>query len=273
MKVAMVFSGKIRELNRTKDYWLKFKNKYNADVFGSFWNETDTENGNTIDNFISIYNPVKYELESYDLVKDTMINQLLNDIKIPYDVINENEIKIIENGNILYMTYKIWRGNMLTKLVDEKYDIVVRIRTDVTLDDLLYLEKNEYFNLPAGRIIIKYYGIQDNWGFLDVLSYSKPEIMDYYSSFIFYFMSYIKDGFFVYSHEYLLRIHLNQKDIIVNEFFNYVYIHMGYYIKNINYYLVNKNPTLTHFLGEKLDNNKDIEQLNCFKQNNKVFNN
>jgi len=256
LKIALVFSGQLRNLNDTKNYWVSLKNKYNMDVFGSFW-ENDDKNDN-INNFISIYNPIEYETESYNMVDDTMINQLMNDIKIPYGVINPNECKKIEKSGILYMTYKMWKSNALTKKINKKYDIIIRARTDFIFENLEII-KNDYFNVPHGAIYLSS-DKTNTWGFTDIFSYSSPEIMDYYSSFIFYFMSYIKIGYYIWSPEILLRIHLNQKKITINSLYiNPLICRVidGLEIKNDKFSYTNKpitppnyhhtmNPSLIH---------------------------
>lgn len=84
MNIAFVFSGEIRNLEETKSFWLNQINKYNADVFGSFWeNEHEIDN---INNFNEIYNPIISEVESKKLIQTTLVNQL-NDINPPYHII------------------------------------------------------------------------------------------------------------------------------------------------------------------------------------------
>jgi len=265
MNIAILFSGEIRQLNSTKDYWLKIKEKYNADIFGSFWN--NYENDDTIENFINIYNPVRYEVESQDIIKDTFVNQLMNDVNIPYVIINDGECERIKNGNILYMTYKIWRSNSLTKLVDKKYSIVIRARTDITFNKHLNLKEIMYFNIPSGFTILS--GMEKHWGFLDLFSYAKPEIMDYYSSFIFHFIKYIKDGFFVWTPEYMLRIHLSQKKLKINQFANHLYLHRKNEIVNVNSYLDLNQPS------NLIDLEQEIPPIgyNCYRENFELYKN
>ena len=43
MRVAFCFSGLSRGINISKDFWLKQIEKYNADVFGSFWDDNLSE--------------------------------------------------------------------------------------------------------------------------------------------------------------------------------------------------------------------------------------
>ena len=111
----------------------------------------------------------------------------------------------------------MWKSNALTKKINKKYDIIIRARTDFIFENLEII-KNDYFNVPHGAIYLSS-DKTNTWGFTDIFSYSSPEIMDYYSSFIFYFMSYIKIGYYIWSPEILLRIHLNQKKITINSLY------------------------------------------------------
>jgi len=218
MNVAFVFSGEIRNIEETKSFWLNQIKKYNADVFASFWDDYhETDN---IENFNNIFKPIISEVESKELIKKTLISQI-NDINPPYNIILNFECDRIKNGNILYMTYKMWKSNSLTKLINKKYDIIIRCRTDIIFDDDFEIVKNDYFNVPKGLVFI--HDIPNNWGFLDYFSYSKPEIMDYYSSFIFNFSHYLKQKVFIWSIEYLLRYHLNQKEISVRQSYSKFY--------------------------------------------------
>jgi len=147
----------------------------------------------------------------------------MNDIDVPYGFIWDDECDRIKNGNLFFMTYKMWKSNSLTKTVGKEYDIVVRMRTDISLDSNFKFELNNYFNVP--KMIVYINSIPNNWGFSDTFSYSKPEIMDYYSSAMFHIISYIKEGCFIWTVENILRYHLNQKNIIVRQFVNHGFLH------------------------------------------------
>jgi len=73
MEIAFVFSGEIRFLKDNKDYLLDLKNKYNADVFASFWEPDNIEDSEL---FVKTFNPIRYELENKNIFYNT-IDQLL----------------------------------------------------------------------------------------------------------------------------------------------------------------------------------------------------
>ena len=55
-KIALCLSGLIRDIDYTKPFWINLINKYDIDVYGSFWDDENKENGDTIDNLKSIFN-------------------------------------------------------------------------------------------------------------------------------------------------------------------------------------------------------------------------
>ena len=71
MKIALCFSGNIRDLNDTKNYWLDLIQRHNIDVYASLWDIENEELDDTIENFKNTYNPVKLEIDSYDTFKKT----------------------------------------------------------------------------------------------------------------------------------------------------------------------------------------------------------
>lgn len=263
MKVAIVFSGDCRNFDKTKNYWLELKNKYNADVFASFWDNNEKE----IKDFVNIIKPIFIDLENKKIVKKTIIDQLMNEVG-NFNILNKNERKSVKDGNILYMSYKIWKANSLTKLSDKKYDVIIRARTDVDLDRMLEVNINDYFNLPKGLVQIK--DIKNNWGFTDVLSYSNPDIMDYYSSFLFYYLKYIKEGHFAWSPEYLFRIHLNNKNIKVRLFFSYINIYRMDQIDIFNRFIQNQNNDDV-IMNLNQNEIKVDERFYCYLNNNMIY--
>ena len=56
MRIALCFSGNIRDLEETKSFWLNLIEKYKIDVYASFWDTENIELGDTADNFARIYN-------------------------------------------------------------------------------------------------------------------------------------------------------------------------------------------------------------------------
>jgi hypothetical protein len=71
MKIALCFSGNIRDLNETKEFWTVLIEKYKMDVYASFWDIENEELGDTLNNFLTIYTPKKYEIENYKIFKET----------------------------------------------------------------------------------------------------------------------------------------------------------------------------------------------------------
>jgi hypothetical protein len=74
MKVALCFSGNIRDLNETKNFWKDLIKQYDMDVYASFWDTENVELGDTLSNFLKIYTPKKYEIENYKVFKETTQN-------------------------------------------------------------------------------------------------------------------------------------------------------------------------------------------------------
>ena len=71
MKIALCFSGNIRDLNETKEFWTGLIEKHKMDVYASFWDIENEELGDTLNNFLTIYTPKKYEIENYKIFKET----------------------------------------------------------------------------------------------------------------------------------------------------------------------------------------------------------
>ena len=71
MKVALCFSGHMRDLNETKNFWTDLIKKYDIDVYASFWDIENPELGDTIKEFEKVYTPKRLEVESYKIFKET----------------------------------------------------------------------------------------------------------------------------------------------------------------------------------------------------------
>ena len=54
MKIALCFSGNIRDLNETKNFWSELIEKYKIDVYASFWDIENKELGDTLNDFLKI---------------------------------------------------------------------------------------------------------------------------------------------------------------------------------------------------------------------------
>ena len=210
MKVAFVFSGIIRELNKTTDIFQRKIEEFNADVYASFWDIENPEEGDTIKNFQNNFSPKYIDIESWDAWEKSTWNILKTEIDVPQDLFELGR-QTVTNGSPFAMWYKVWKANMLTKTNPEPYDIVVRLRTDLILSDWFTPKVNEFLNIPHGTVYIH------NWlncyGPHDFIAYGNPKVMDIYSSVFLYHTRYLKEGVYMYTSENTLRNHLGQFDV------------------------------------------------------------
>ena len=91
MKIALCFSGNIRDLNETKNFWTELIEKYKIDVYASFWDTENEKLGDNINNFLTIYTPKKYEIETYKIFKETTQDRASMHIQAPLNLLNEFE--------------------------------------------------------------------------------------------------------------------------------------------------------------------------------------
>jgi hypothetical protein len=256
MKVAFVFSGIIRELNKTTEIFQKKIQEFNADVYASFWDIENSKEGDTIENFKINFNPKQLEIESWGAWKKSTWDILKEEINPPLDLYKHGHDQV-NNGNFFAMWYKIWRANSLTKLTPEPYDIIVRLRTDLILSDWYKPEINPYLNIPHGTILIQ------NWlncyGPHDFIAYSNPKIMDQYSSMFLYATRYLKEGVYIFAPENVLRHHLGQFNIPIRYYGDRILLRDGgnvgrdnptkadIYIPSRTYKTQEQDPKLTFY--------------------------
>jgi len=206
-KIALCFSGEIRDLERTKDYWSKLIKEYDMDVYGSFWDTYNYENWDTIENFNKIYNVKNVEVENYNSFNNSTLSILRMGIEPPSDLVSFIQDSCLNFGT-MSMWYKIWRANLLTKESNIDYDIVIRARTDSYFNDNLDISVNDMLNVPHGRVRLQSYDKSE--GIADLFAYGSPKLMDYYSVCYFFIMSYLTKGYNMVPHEHLLHAHLNK---------------------------------------------------------------
>ena len=209
-KIAICFSGEIRDLERTKDYWSKLIKEYDMDVYASFWNVENEELGDTFDNFHRLYDVKKTEVESFKSFEQSTLSQLRMVINPP-NSLQQHLRDSCMNFGTLSMWYKIWRANLLTKELDIDYDIVIRARTDIFFDERLDITENEMFNIPYGRV--KTSGWKDSDGICDLFAYGSPKLMDYYSTCLFYMMEHLNKDYYMVPHEFFLHTHINKVSV------------------------------------------------------------
>lgn len=225
MKIAFCFSGYPRKVNQTKIFWQNLIRRYNADVYASFWSDTDSLlPDDTVENFVRIYNPKQIESERFDLFKKTTVDLITKNIIFPEPIKNyagyTHVIDKMLKLNLISMFYKIWKSNMLSN--SENYDIVVRCRTDLFPLDINF-EINDFLSIPTGHSPIVPTGEVDCTDFNgcigknDFFAYGNQSIMNYYSSVFLYLNVYLMEGYYFHLPENILWAHLTKKRIKIRE--------------------------------------------------------
>lgn len=220
MKIALCFSGNIRDINETKEFWNDLIKKYDIDVYASFWDVENEKVGDTLNNFLKIYTPKKYEVEQYEVFKNSTQNIASMNIKCPDSLPSffKHTTKIFGQ---LPMWYKIWRCNLLTKQLGIEYDLVIRARTDTVLDENFEIVKNNMLNVPMG---VHSSSFKNSDGINDCFAYAIPKVMDYYSFLYLQIMEYLKAGHYLFTPEHFLAVHFSKVHIQIRRFANYMMI-------------------------------------------------
>jgi len=212
-KIALCFSGFIRDIDKTKHFWSALIEKYDIDLYGSFW---DDESGDdTIQNLKKIYNFKELEFEKYSNFKKSTLDVITPYITPPSHLLS-SLIDYSKKFHTLSMWYKIWKANMISKSLDIEYDIVIRGRTDTTMNQNLKIELNKYLNIPSGKVKT------DNWpnsdGLCDIFAYGESKLMDYYSSIYLNLLEYVNQGHYMIPPENLLRVHMSRVNVYIRFF-------------------------------------------------------
>ena len=216
-KIALCFSGFIRDIEHTKEFWTSLIQKYDIDVYGSFWNDENPNNGDTIDNLKRIYNFKELEFEKYSNFKKSTLD-IISPYLYPSELLLQQLRDYAKNFHTMSMWYKVWKANMLSKSLDVDYDIVIRGRTDTYIENEFAIIHNEFLNLPSGRVKTDNFPNSD--GISDVFAFANSKIMDYYSSTYLNLLEYVNDGHYMIPPENLLRIHMSRVDLQLRFFSN-----------------------------------------------------
>ncbi len=111
---------------------------------------------------------------------------------------------------------------MLSKHLGIDYDIVIRARTDIVLDDKFKIEKNKSLNVPMGWMMVP--ALPNSDGINDCFAYGIPKVMDYYAFIYHQMMEYLKDGHYAFPPEHFLSVHFSKIHIPIRFFENYMMI-------------------------------------------------
>jgi hypothetical protein len=221
MKVALCFSGHIRDIEETKNFWTDLIKEYNIDVYASMWDTENEDLGDTIINFQKIYNFKKLEVENYQNFKSSTQSIASSYIQSPtiLDKQFQNSTKLF--GQIS-MWYKIWKANLLSKEFGIDYDVVIRARTDIVLDNQFKLEINNSLNIPVGVNMCQ--ALPNSEGINDCFAFGPPKIMDYYSFLFLQTMEYLSKGHYAFPPEHFLYVHMSKVHIKLRFFASYMMI-------------------------------------------------
>jgi hypothetical protein len=221
MRVALCFSGIMRDLDETKNFWTDLIKKYNIDVYASFWDIENEELGDTIENFQKVYTVKKLEIENYKIFKQT--TQSIASLMItPPNTLSPYMQKNVRDFGQLSMYYKVWKANQLSKILGIEYDIVIRARIDTVLDDQFEIFQNDMLNVPMGVNLL--YNWPGSEGINDCFAYANPKIMDYYSFIYLQLLQYHNEGHYIFPPEHLLAVHFSKIKIQIRFFPNYMMI-------------------------------------------------
>lgn len=218
MNIALVFSGKISCLNKTKKFWSKFIDRHDVDVYASFWDDENYKLEDTVDNFLNLYNPKKIEIENHKAFEQTTTNILKLYVNAPEIYLSYLKKSILQFTTVP-MFYKIWKANTLTAYGNKKYDVVIRARTDVLFDTDINIVLNNMLNVPVGTTVGAF---KNDIGINDCFGYGPPEIMNYYSCLFLKIMEYLNNGHYIFPPEHLLLTHLSKINMNIRFFPNYL---------------------------------------------------
>lgn len=226
MKIALCFTGHIRDVNINYEYWQNLLKDHEVSVFGSFWDDYQNESiGDTFENFEKLYKPKKYEVENYKSFKESTLSVASKRVSVPSYSFHSYFMSYAGNFINLSLWYKVWRCNMLSK-IESDFDIVIRTRTDVYLDNDFQIEKSYSLKLPVGF----YHMNRDNYpnypeysqAVNDCFAYGPPDIMDYYCFLYLNVMHYFEQGYSLLGTDHFLKLHLSQARIKIDMFPNYM---------------------------------------------------
>jgi hypothetical protein len=221
MKIALCFSGFIRDVEETKIFWTSLIKKYNIDVYASFWDDEMPQLGDTVNNFEKLYTPKRLEIENYEIFRETTQQYASMNIQSPKNIADIYQ-KSSQSFNQISMYYKVWKANMLSKQIGIEYDLVIRARIDTVLDEAFEIIDNNYLNVPMGTNNCPAFHMSD--GLNDCFAYGKPKIMDYYSFIYLHMMDYLNQGHYLFPPEHFLYVHFSKIHIKIRFFANYLMI-------------------------------------------------
>ncbi len=219
MRVAVCFAGIPYYIKQNQRYWQEFIEKYNADVYGSLWDEENVyQDGDTIKAFSQAYNPVNLEVENQKAFIKSFASINQEYISSP-SYFNDAMDFAHKHGRPYSTLYKIWRANLLSG--EKDYDVVVRAETCSSYPDLKIIQ-DDAIAVPYWHHVYH----QGNYNTVNLnnwVAYGPPYLMDYYCSAFLKLRKYY-DECFIQPVESFINHHLMQRpNIKLMLFFSRIY--------------------------------------------------
>ena len=173
MKVCLLLSGNMRNATETfPSFKSNLLDRYDTDVFISTWNSHNVYES------INQFNPIAVDIENYEAGFESKWKQ----------IVSHNEYKLETNANLISMIsmwYKTLRANQLRKkyenIMGVKYDLIVKTRPDIILEEPIDLIKSDNLVIPFGW----------DWseGINDLMAWGNQSNMETYSELFYSFVS------------------------------------------------------------------------------------
>lgn len=195
MKVALLLSGNMTDWIIHYVYFKKhLLDHYDVDVFLSTWK------GYKIDEISNTYNPVTLDVQDYGNGFDNRWSKITK----PFEGKKEKNVNL---NNCMSMWYKTWRVNEIkneySASIGKKYDIVIKTRPDLRLEEDIKLTKPN----PNTLYIPK--GWDWSGGVNDLFAYGDTKTMNVYSDLYRSLPRLMKDSRSKLNPEVMLRNHIN----------------------------------------------------------------
>ena len=179
MKIALLLSGEIRDSFHNYKYLKEnLLDLYDVDIFLSTWKSEG------LDRVLQIFKPVSVDVEDYD----RGYNKLWVSTVSPYEHKLEPNASLVSCMSMWYKTFKV---NLLRlqyeQLMGTKYDVIIKSRPDLKLEEPFKLEipKDNTLYIPRGW----------DWsgGVNDLCAYGTSEMINKYSNLYLFYEEVIKN--------------------------------------------------------------------------------
>jgi hypothetical protein len=142
MKICLLLSGDMRNVYETfPSFKSNLLDRYDTDIFISTWNS------DKVNQSINLFNPISIDIENYEAGFQSKWNEL----------VSQYEYKLETNANLVSMIsmwYKTLRVSQLKKkyegLMGFKYDLVIKTRPDIILEEPIQLSQSDSLVIPFG---------------------------------------------------------------------------------------------------------------------------